>query len=689
MTLPVTDFIIQRLLEYDPNFDVGAGTPQVGLGIDPLSIILQPIVDELTAVQQSQSILTILESSDPDGFPEDIVDALASNALVERQPGNIGSDVQRLRFFEPQAYSAQTRVLIWRGPSGQRYTNSEPISVSKAEMSLNQDGTLYYVDIPIVALEEGEAFNTGSGTITEMEAEPPGVANTTNLFGIDKGLDRETNTELIDRIKVAVTVRALVTGRGIIVTLTENFTTIREIEPIGFGDPEMMRDIVYEIHIGGNVDVYVKTTAFVDAETDVLGLKVDSTRRAANRSVVTAVIPDVAYDLADQSIDRTDAAVVVKSLDGSNTYIEGADYTIDDLAGLFVRLSAGAIFHQSYAAATATTDKTLTLAGAFSDARVGMIITIDTPAQVAGTYTIKTVTSANEVEIYGVFPGSGFPLGSVDFDLDEQLEVSYQYNPVAIDVIQSERSASRVGHTITDVPLMLIENIEVLDSVSGEPTGVFLSGLGGFGVGGFGEGPYGIGSASDYQLVVTKPTHRFSVLEDNYIEFDGEQVGVSVRVRYKHASAVPALQAFCDDRNNQSQSASLLVKTFLPVFVDTREAVSYRIAAADEASAITVDEMTQLVIDAIDDIDEGQPLEVSDIVDLLYDNGAVWVNLQTLMRLLGSLHHADATVNFITPDSTGVMAVPDTPFPDPTTKPMTPRITRFVPHSISLQRTTT
>src|SRR5690606_2105330 len=111
MALPVRNFIIQRLLEFDPNFDVGSGVPTTGLMIDPLSIILQPIVDELSVAQASQSILTILESSDPDSFPEDIVDGLASNALVERIPGAIGSDVERIRFFAPTTFSAAKGVL--------------------------------------------------------------------------------------------------------------------------------------------------------------------------------------------------------------------------------------------------------------------------------------------------------------------------------------------------------------------------------------------------------------------------------------------------------------------------------------------------------------------------------------------------------------------------------------------------
>jgi len=682
MALPVRDFIIQRLLEFDPSYDVGSGVPTTSLMIDPQAIILQPIVDELTVIQASQSILTILESDDPDSFPEDIVDGLASNAFVERIPGAIGSDVQRLRFFRPQTFSAQKGVLIFRGPQGQRYSNSEGVAVTDSEMALNQEGALYYVDIPIIALEEGATFNVGKGSITSMESEPAGIANVTNLFGIDQGRDRETNTELIDRIKVAVTVRALVTGRGIVVTLTENFTTIEEIEPIGFGEPEMMRDIVYNVHIGGNVDVYIKTASLSDGSGDFFGIEVDTTRRRATAATVVLLEQDVGYSLG-RPVDRTDVEPVVTSIDGAVTYAEGTDYEIDDATGLISRPALSGVFHLDGAGATVLTAKTLESVGDFADARPGMIITIDTPASVAGEYTVKEQIDNDTVEIYGEFPIASEV--NVDFQLDDNLSVTYEYNPVTVDVIKAART-SREDFTITDVPLMYIASIEVLDPLSGEPTGDVLSGVGGYGAGGFGAGGYGVGSSPQYQLVVGEPTLRHSEREDNYIEFSEDLVATSLRVNYRYASAIPAIQAFMDDRNNQSETASLLARHFIPVFVDADAPITYDVPAANEATAITEEEMTDLVKEFIDDIDEGNPLEISDLVDVLYDAGAVRVDLGKLEALRGEIHLHDGSVEFAVPDDTGAIAIPNEDIPDPTDKPLSPRIARFIARDITFTR---
>lgn len=684
MALPIKDFIIQQLLEFDPNFDVGSGVPTTSLLIEPLSIILQPVIDELTVVQASQSILTILETADPDAFPEDIVDGLASNAFVERSPGAIGSDVARIRFFQPQEFNSQQGVLIFRGPTGQRYTNSESVAVTSAEMSLNQEGTLFFVDIPIVALEEGASFNVDAGAITEMEAEPQGVANVTNLFGIQTGRDRETNTELIDRIKVAVTVRALVTGRGIVVTLTENFTTIEEIEPIGFKEPEMMRDIVFNVHIGGNVDVYVKNPAFTPAFQDVFGLEVDTSRQTGANSTVVLLEENVAVSLQRFPVDRANVVPVVKTIDSVFVYSEGVDYTIDDPTGLIARPPGSSIFHIEGTGADVTSTKILNKVGAFAAVRRGMILTIDTPGTVAGTYTIRAKIDDDNIEIYGSFGVSSE--SGVGFQVDDLLVVVFEYNPIAIDIIKTPRSSVREDFTITDVPFMFIESIEVLDPLSGEPTGVVLDDNGGYGAGGYGEGPYGIGAGADFKFVVTEPTLRHSELEDNFIEFLSTFVGFSLRINYEHASAIPPIQAFMDDRNNQSETASLLARHFIPVFVDGATPIIYDIPAATETTAISADEMTELLNQFIDDIDEGGDLQLSDLVDLLYDNGASRVDLGTLNFLKGEIHNHDGSVVFTLPDGEGSIAIPSNPIPDPTDKPLSPRIARFRSRDVSLTR---
>ena len=228
--------------------------------------------------------------------------------------------------------------------------------------------------------------------------------------------------------------------------------------------------------------------------------------------------------------------------------------------------------------------------------------------------------------------------------------------------------------------------VEVLDPLSGEPTGELLDNVGGYGSGGYGVGGYGVGGGADYKLVVVEPTLRHSELEDNYIEFAAVHVGKYVRVNYEHASAIPPIQAFMDDRNEQSQSASLIARHYIPIYVDATETIVYDIETADAATALSAAAMAEVLKDFIDDIDEEDDLQISDAVDLMYNNGAVRVDLGTMNSMRGEIHNQNGSVIFTLPQSDGSIAIPNDPIPDPSDKPLSPRIARFRARNISLER---
>jgi len=331
-----------------------------------------------------------------------------------------------------------------------------------------------------------------------------------------------------------------------------------------------------------------------------------------------------------------------------------------------------------------TTTKILTKVGGFIDVRQDMVLTISLPASVAGTYTVKTHIDDDNIEIYGVFPVGS--VSGVSYQVDDLLTIEFGYNPVTVDVIASPRSVDRTDFTITDVPVMYIDSIEVLDPISGDPTGVLIESGGGFGWGGFGAGGFGVGGNTNYQLLVVEPTLRHSQREDVYVEFSTAYIGFSIRINYRYASAIPPIQSFMDDRDNQSTTASLLARHFIPVFVDGLVSIIYDIPTSTSTSAISVDDMTILVKDFITNVDSGQDVEVSDLVDVLYDNGASRVDLNTLTKLRGEIHNHDGSIEFRSPDLTGSMSIPGDEIPDPTDKPLSPRIARFLARDITLQR---
>ena len=57
MSLPILDFLVERMEEYDENFEHRVGTPFSDLFMQPLSLIVQPLRDEANEIYINQSLI--------------------------------------------------------------------------------------------------------------------------------------------------------------------------------------------------------------------------------------------------------------------------------------------------------------------------------------------------------------------------------------------------------------------------------------------------------------------------------------------------------------------------------------------------------------------------------------------------------------------------------------------------------
>ena len=694
MPLPVRDFIKQRLLEYDPTFDTGDGAFFTSFAIDPLTVILQPLQDEIDQVKANQSVMTILETSNPDLFPEDVVDGIGSNFVLPRIQGNTATVTVQTTFFEAQDFQANVGILTALDSNGNRWTNQAAVNLTAAEMSLNRIGTLFYANVLFISTDVGERFNITAGSITGLQSPPSGVIGATNPNDSDMlARNKETNTQYIARIQVAITVRALVTGRGIITTLTSNFTFLTEVQPIGYGDPEMMRDILFHTHFGGNVDIYCKTPAPDQNQQDFKGLLIDTDRRLSITTSVVAQVTGFAYPTGNESIDETANAVVATSFDGTVTFGRGSAYLFDDPSGAFTRIdngepgvypnpsSGGHIYHNSIlAAAGSVTDSThiADSGNTLAFAKPNMVVTVASPLSVAGTYQVKSVL-AGAIEIYGSFPAS--PVSNVAYTVDENVVLAYDFNPISID-IQEVATPGREPFTITSVPVLLVQSIELLDPITGEPTGTLLQKQGGYGSGPYGIGGYGVGQPGDWQLVVTQPTLRFSAKEHNFIQIADTWAGSSLRVTFLDAVEIQQVQTYVDDPLNRTEAASLLARHYIPIFVTTDVPITYVVPAGKVVPSES--DVTSAIESFIEGLTATTSLEKSDIVDQLYLQGATEVFLN--FHLEGTIEHEDGTEESIVEDVNGVLTPPSPGIPPETTRPFSPRIAHFSAVGLQLVR---
>jgi hypothetical protein len=164
------------------------------------------------------------------------------------------------------------------------------------------------------------------------------VANPAPFTG---GLDRETNAQFAERLPDAISLRALVNKPGISQVILDAFEQVTTIQSIGFGDPEMERDLlegtslslggvsyddVEGAHIGGHTDVYVRTLNNVEQAVTLIKANGDVVpnivfgRDAANDEEISPtyqnpVLAIVTIELADPATGVCSGAFLTEDED--------------------------------------------------------------------------------------------------------------------------------------------------------------------------------------------------------------------------------------------------------------------------------------------------------------------------------------------------------------------------------------
>jgi len=346
--LPIAAFIQTRLLEFDPKFDVRSGTGFESLFFKPMQFLLQPFADEANTLEISQSFLRILQTDDPDAFDEEAVDALASNLFVTRVEGNKAAGSARVSYVDPVNREWPAGGALFTGSNGKTYTNPAPFAILASEVSAQIEDGNYYYDIPIEASEAGTDSDLAAGELVAITNDSDAVL-VGNPVAIAGGNNRETNTALIERIRASIAVRDLVTGKGFNAIIFENFANfVTELQPIGFGDPEMMRDIVYNAHVGGHVDGYFKTTTIKQGSSNFIGLLTDTTRQSASSTNLELTLTDW-QNVGEINLDRSnDHDPIVQQVKPSSaaTYTSPVDLSnpVDLSLAQFVKVGIDGVF---------------------------------------------------------------------------------------------------------------------------------------------------------------------------------------------------------------------------------------------------------------------------------------------------------------------------------------------------------
>lgn len=269
----VEDFLVSRLETEIPGIDVSPLSGIRDLAVRPGKVMLEPIKREIKAIKLAGSL---------DNFAvltKDEVNAQLANYFTEIQEGNKSIGNVRVYFPSPQSVVATPLTQFSTG-GGLNFYPSTAQSVTATQMSFNQDGDLFYVDLSLQAENPGSQYDVDVGEIIQVSG-LVGAVRVTNLAKFSTGLDEETKEEAIGRTKNSITIRNLITDRGVKFVLPENFPKVDTLQVIGYGDDEMQRDVIsgpvaisdipdgltgtaspdvgggQSVHIGGKTDIYV------------------------------------------------------------------------------------------------------------------------------------------------------------------------------------------------------------------------------------------------------------------------------------------------------------------------------------------------------------------------------------------------------------------------------------------------
>ncbi len=226
-------FLKTRLKQEFPTLSVQDGDAIVDIVIRPLQLMLESFKRELQIIRTGQSVRNAQQMRIRDA--ED----LAANFFVSRTPGGRATGTVRLFFANPTFVSVLAGTRFSAGGLG--FFPTVPQFFRPEIVAAQRSGQLYYVDVGVIAESPGEAYSVAAGSVTTVSG-IEGVVRVTNLFEFAGGADDESAAQLLSRTQTALTERSLNTRRGIRARIFSEFPSVRNLEVVGFGDPEMQRD---------------------------------------------------------------------------------------------------------------------------------------------------------------------------------------------------------------------------------------------------------------------------------------------------------------------------------------------------------------------------------------------------------------------------------------------------------------
>ncbi len=236
-------------------------------------VLLEPFRRELAATRALSSL------SNANSWTRDELNARLANYFISLNDGTKSTGTARVYYSTPigVTFGALTRFST---ATSLAFYPTESLAVSAEQMRFQQQGDLYYVDVPVTAEEAGSAYVVEANTPLSVVG-LSGVVKAVMRFRTSEATEPETKEAGVQRAENSITQHTLSTERGINFVIPGEFKDTQFLQVIRAGDPEMVRDLIYgpvalssipggfggptppsvslgaAVHVGGHTDAYV------------------------------------------------------------------------------------------------------------------------------------------------------------------------------------------------------------------------------------------------------------------------------------------------------------------------------------------------------------------------------------------------------------------------------------------------
>lgn len=613
--LPVEEFVLQILRERFPELDIRRGSVLYQAVVKPLAIMFQPFRDRLSVLRRNQSLRFYQYMRDTE------LDKLVANFFIERQPAGTASGTARIYFSQSDNRTIPSDAVVSTA-DGLQFRAVTALAVTAAEMSLNQEEGLFYIDLPVSAVSVGSDFNIEAGSLFTVTGVSDAI-RVTNKAPFSAGRNIESNVELVRRTKDSLATRTLTSRNSIFTVLNEAFPSlILSQEVIGYGDPQMLRDVVkayasFDDLFGTgfcrkfNVAYdpatrLIWTGAGAPPSTYLLrGAVID-----VSNSYLSSVTGGNPYFWHEMEIERDDETFLVGVQRGDTVRLNTSDISDPDAGDYLIK---DIIFSAPFSTSTppAPPDRNeqthiIILDRPLVDPQGANSFDPSTGAQDRTTYKY-TISSGIRTENFHIGGKADLYLHTTGIFEDQIIVASLYASGVALNFFDIPVSSTPIDNPITSMPmyeggksfLLPMVNIQRIEQLDPSNADLVLKTL---------------VQGTDFVVIVNDLTTRFTPDEDIFIRFiDTDPAGTNytsarMRIVYDTNPDVQTLQEFVDQSVIHDTTKDILVKAAQAIQLDVQ--VNYRGTALVAAAE-------SVIRSYIDGIPQGGTVSVNDLVAVL------------------------------------------------------------------------